>query len=82
MNRLLSAYAHLMCRAIWAARRIFPAGEGETPDIKVARRDYEWSGRHVCENCGFSGRHKFIEWVPERVVTAECPRCGIEATLW
>lgn len=78
---ILDLYARVMCRAIWAARRILPAKDGPLPDIEVAHRDWEWSGRHVCENCGKGCRHKFVEWLPERIVTATCSRCGFEATL-
>lgn len=82
MNRLLNAYAKVMCHAIWTARRFFPARDDGLPDIKVARNhDWEWHGRHECENCGKTCRHKFIDWVDEPVTTAECSNCGLEATL-
>jgi hypothetical protein len=81
-ERILNAYARLMCRLIWAARRIFPAKDGPLPDIKVAHRhDFEWSGKHECENCGKTCRHKFITWVDDGVTTAECSLCGLEATI-
>jgi hypothetical protein len=70
-----------MCRLIWAARRILPAKDGALPDIPWLRRDWEWDSDHECENCGHKGRHHFVEWMPERVVTATCPHCGLEATL-
>lgn len=79
-SRLLHAYAHLMCHAIWAARRVFPPGNSE-PVPNFLRRDWEWTSPHHCENCGHNGRHRFVEWLPERVVTATCPSCGFEATL-
>lgn len=81
MNKLLSVYAHVMCRAIWAARTILPAKDGGLPDIPILRRDWEWTSDHLCENCGHRGRHRFIEWLPEQVVTATCGRCGFEGTL-
>lgn len=77
----LDAYAQVMCRAIWAARRIFPAKDDGLPDIAVAHRDWEWQSEHTCELCGFSGKHKFIQWMDEDVTTAECPRCLFEGTL-
>jgi hypothetical protein len=79
-TRLLNLYANLMCHAIWAARRVFPPAEGE-PEKNIPFRDYEWSAEHYCENCKHKGRHAFIEWLPERVTTATCGRCGLEATL-
>lgn len=81
MTTPLDLYARLMCRVIWAARRILPAREGELPNIPWLRRDWEWHSDHECENCGYKGRHHFIEWLPERTVTATCPKCGLEATL-
>lgn len=82
MNRLLNAYAQVMCHAIWAARRFFPARDDGLPDIKVARNyDFEFHGKHECENCGKTCRHKFINWCDEDVTTAECSSCGLEATL-
>ena len=79
---ILNAYARLMCRLIWAARRVFPAKDGPLPNVKVARNyDFEWCGRHECENCGRTCRHKFIQWCDEDVTTAECSNCSFEATL-
>lgn len=79
-GRLLHLYAEVMCRAIWVARKVFPAGN-DAPVPNFLRRDYEWTASHRCEACGHDGRHRFIEWLPERTVTAECPRCGLEATI-
>jgi hypothetical protein len=70
-----------MCRLIWAVRRILPAKDGALPNISWLRRDWEWDSDHECESCGHRGRHHFVEWMPERVVTATCPHCGLEATL-
>lgn len=81
MNHLLNLYAQLMCRAIWAARSIFPARDEGLPDIKVTRRDFEWHGKHLCENCGRKCRHRFIDWADEPVTTAECSNCLFEGTL-
>lgn len=77
----LDIYARLMCRAIWAARKFLPAKEGPLPDIGWLKRDWEWTSDHLCENCGHKGRHRFIEWMPERTITARCGLCGFEATL-
>lgn len=83
MNRLLNAYAKVMCHAIWTARRFFPARDDGLPDIPIALRDWEWAGWHVCENCGRHARHRFIEWIEPTgpITTAECMSCGFEATL-
>jgi hypothetical protein len=80
-TRLLRAYAELMCRAIWAIRSRFPAIEGALPDITVTKRDFEWTSWHYCEVCLRGGKHRFIAWADEDVTTAECPHCGLEATL-
>jgi hypothetical protein len=79
-RRLLNLYALAMCQAIWAVRRVFPPANVE-PIKNILLRDFEWTGDHECENCGFKGKHVFIEWLPERVVTATCSHCGFEATL-
>lgn len=81
MTTLLSLYARLMCRAIWAARRVFPAKDGGLPDIEVAHRDWEFTAWHFCDVCRTGCRHKFIAWADEDVTTAECTHCGFEATL-
>lgn len=81
MRPFLNVYARVMCRAIWAARKFIPAREGELPNIAVTKRDFEWSGKHRCENCGKKCRHRFIDWNDEDVTTAECSRCGFEGTL-
>lgn len=79
-RRLLSLYALAMCQAIWAVRRVLPPANVE-PIRNILLRDWEWDSDHECENCGFKGRHHFVEWLPERVVTATCGQCGLEATL-
>lgn len=79
-TRLLRAYAELMCRAIWAARKVFPPAN-DIPVPNFLLRDWEWTSDHYCEMCGHKGRHTFIEWMPERVVTATCGLCGFEGTL-
>lgn len=77
----LDLYSRIMCRAIWAARSIFPAADDPAPGQAWTRRDYEWTAVHECENCGHKAKHSFIEWMPERVVTATCGDCNFEATL-
>jgi hypothetical protein len=44
-------------------------------------RDYEWTEYHFCEVCRERRKHHFVEWMPERVVTARCFGCGFEGTL-
>jgi hypothetical protein len=78
---ILSLYARLMCRLIWAARRILPAKDGALPNISWLRRDWEWDSDHECEQCGHRGRHHFIAWMDEDVTTAECLNCRFEATI-
>jgi hypothetical protein len=78
---MLEAYAALVVGAICLARRAFPGGVEFPPHPSLQKRDYEWTAKHECDNCGRKTRHTFIEWLPERVVTATCGRCGFEGTL-
>ena len=81
MRFLLDAYAGLMVRGIEAVRRFFPASEGEAPVPNFLYRDYEWQGKHFCDNCEHRTKHDFVEWLPEHVITATCRACSFEGTL-
>lgn len=80
-TRALNAYAEVAVRALEAYRRVFPAKEDTFTHPPLAPRDYEWQSVHFCPMCGHRTKHTFIEWLPERVVTATCRPCGFEGTL-
>jgi hypothetical protein len=70
-----------MVNAICLIRRVFPASDGAPEPTPWAHRDYEWFAKFRCPMCRHKTLHHFIEWLPERVVTARCGACGFEGTL-
>ena len=80
-RRMLEGYAAVLVVMIQTMRRIFPPPNDPLAPGNWAHRDFEWFGGFRCPNCGHRTRHHFVEWLPERVVTAECGSCGFEATL-
>lgn len=79
--KVLDLYASLMVNAICLMRRVFPASNEPLNPPPWQTRDYEWFGGFRCPNCRHRTRHHFIEWLPERVTTAECGECGFSGTL-
>lgn len=77
----LDAYAWVICRLIWTVGRLVPRKPPAPLEKNHLMRDYEWIAMHHCASCKTRGRHHFIEWLPERVTTAECGGCGHTETL-
>lgn len=83
LTMALNAYAWIICRLIWGVTKILmPWRTSELVPLEKNHlmRDYEWAEKRDCLRCGNRLFHKMIEWLPDRVVTAECP-CGHEETL-
>lgn len=84
MATLIDWYSRVLVRTIWfllVITRPFRHPDTGRPELNVLYRDYEWTARHECENCGSRCKHRYVEWLPERVVTATCSECGFEGTL-
>lgn len=45
-------------------------------------RDYEWTHHASCVPCQDYTNHRFIEWLPDRIVTQECCVCGLETEVF
>lgn len=78
---ILRAYAWAICRSIWIVGRLIPRKPPEPLVKNHAYRDYEWTTPRRCAGCRNRATHTCIEWLPERVTTAECGGCGHVETL-